>query len=86
LLDVTVYSLPVDVCIRCRAVEIAMRRRGIDATKVMLNEDAEAMAFIKGLGYAEAPVTVVRENGKIVDHWANFSDTKIEKLMEKVPA
>lgn len=86
MFDITVYSLPAAVCVKCRAVEISLRRKGVEATKVLVNEDAEAMAFIKSLGYTEAPVIVIREDGQIVDHWSGFHEGKLELLKEKIPA
>lgn len=83
---VTVYSLPTEVCVKCRGVEIAMRHRGIKAEKVMLNEDAEAMEYIKSLGYTEAPVTVITQDGEVVDHWSGFRDEKISQLKNMVAA
>lgn len=83
---VTVYSLPASVCVRCRAVEISMRRKGIDAKKVRVDLDPEALEFIKGLGYSEAPVTVVTDGDRIVDHWSGYSDDKICELGRLVAA
>lgn len=83
---VTVYSLPASVCVKCRAVEISMRRKGIDAKKVRVDQDPEAMNFIKGLGYTEAPVTVVTDGDQIVDHWSGYSDDRIAKLVAMVAA
>lgn len=86
MLDITVYSLPTSVCIKCKAVEISMRRKGIQAKKVMVNEDEVAMEFIKSLGYTEAPVLVVEENGQVVDHWSGFSDSRMNALKDRVAA
>jgi len=83
---ITVYSLPAEVCVKCRAVEISMRRRGIEATKVLVNEDAEALEYIKSLGYTEAPVVVVTDGGEVVDHWSGFSDDKVMALKDMVAA
>lgn len=80
-MDITVYSLPGSVCVRCRAVEISMRRKGIDANKVRVDMDPEALAFIKSLGYSEAPVTVLRQDGEVIDHWSGFSEDRIEALV-----
>ena len=83
---ITVYSLPAAVCVKCRATEISMRRKGIDAVKVLVNEDPDAMNFIKSLGYVEAPVVVVTEGDEVVDSWSGFSEEKIAKLQEMVAA
>jgi glutaredoxin-like protein NrdH len=81
---ITVYSLPGSVCIKCRATEISMRRKGIEAVKIRVDLDAEAMEYIKSLGYTEAPVTVVTDDGRVVDHWSGFSEEKIDGLRDLV--
>ena len=83
---ITVYSLPAANCVKCRAVEISMRNRGIESTKVLVNEDSVALAYIKSLGYSEAPVIVVTEGDEVLDHWSGFSDEKISSLKELVAA
>lgn len=83
---ITVYSLPASVCVKCRAVEISMRRKGIEAVKVRVDQDPEAMAYIKSLGYTEAPVIVVTDGGEVVDHWSGFSEAKMDELRQLVAA
>lgn len=83
---VTVYSLPAAVCVKCRAVEISLRRKGIKAVKIEVDKDPDAMAYIKSLGYAEAPVIVVTDGDEVVDHWSGFSDDKISALVEMAAA
>jgi len=86
MFDITVYSLPASVCVKCRAVEISMRRKGIGIAKVEVDKDPDAMAYIKSLGYKEAPVIVVTEGGEVVDHWSGYSEEKIASLKEMVAA
>lgn len=83
---ITVYSLPASVCVKCRAVEITMRRRGIEYTKVRVDQEPGAMDFVKSLGHTEAPVTVITNGDEVVDHWSGFSDEKISALKELVAA
>lgn len=84
---VTVYSLPTARCVACRATEISLRRKGIEAKKVMVDTDEVAMDYIKSLGYAAAPVVVITDDdGLVVDSWSGFSEAKIEELKEKVAA
>lgn len=84
---VTVYSLPASQCVACRATEISLRRKGIDAKKVLVNEDEAAMDYIKGLGYTAAPVVVVTDSeGVVTDSWSGFSEKKIEELKVKAAA
>jgi glutaredoxin-like protein NrdH len=83
---VTVYSLPASICVRCRAVEISTRRKGIEVVKVELDKNPDAMTYIKSLGYAEAPVIVVTEGDEVVDHWSGYSEERITSLKEMVAA
>jgi glutaredoxin-like protein NrdH len=83
---VTVYSLPSSICVRCRAVEISMRRKGIESVKVELDKDPKAMEYIRSLGYSEAPVIVVTKGDEVVEHWSGFSDDKITALSNLVAA
>ena len=83
---ITVYSLPASICVKCRAVEISMRRKGIEVVKVLLDKDSKAMAYIKSLGYSEAPVIVVTEGDEVLDHWSGFSEEKICSLSNLIAA
>jgi glutaredoxin-like protein NrdH len=83
---ITVYSLPASICVKCRAVEISMRRKGIEVVKVEVDKDPRAMAYIKSLGYTEAPVIVVTDGDEILDHWSGFSEDKISELSNLVAA
>jgi glutaredoxin-like protein NrdH len=63
-----------------------LRRKGITAKKVLVDENPEALEYIKGLGYSEAPVIVVTDGDKVIDHWSGFSDDKLRELKELVAA
>lgn len=80
-MTITVYGLPPEQCRDCWATELRMRARGIQATKVRLDENPEAMKDIEALGYRRAPVVVVTdEDGEVVDHWSGFHEVKIAEL------
>ncbi len=83
-MTVTVYSLPISQCVRCRGVEIAMGRSNIQYQKVMLNEDSEAYDYVKRLGYDSAPVTVVTEGDEVLDHWSGLYVDRIKELAKDV--
>ena len=83
---ITVYSLPASICVKCRAVEISMRRKGIEVVKVEVDKNPKAMAYIKSLGYAEAPVIVVTDGDDVLDHWSGFSEEKISALSSLIAA
>ncbi|BCO56108.1 hypothetical protein MINTM005_13520 [Mycobacterium intracellulare] len=81
-MTIKVFSRPAAECVKCRATEISLRRKGIDVEKIMLNEDAEAVEFVKSLGHTTAPVVVVERDGVVVDHWSDFREDKIAALKE----
>ena len=43
--------------------------------KIDVTQDAESLAFIKGLGYQQAPVVVAGE-----DHWSGFRPDRIKAV------
>jgi glutaredoxin-like protein NrdH len=63
-----------------------LRSKGIEATKVRVDQDPEALEFIKGMGYSAAPVVVVTDGDEVVDSWSGFSETKLEALRDRVAA
>lgn len=70
---VTVYSKP--LCVQCDATKRALAKAGIAYTVVDVTEDAAALAKIKALGYAQAPVVITNE-----DHWSGFRPDRIKAL------
>lgn len=85
-MKITVYTLPKSVCVKCRATELSMRFKGIEAVSVRVDENPEAMEYVKSLGYSEAPVVVITDGDEVVDHWSGFSENKIASLKEMVAA
>lgn len=85
-MSITVYSRPTEVCVKCLATELALKRRGIDFDKVLLDENPEALEYVRSLGYTVAPVVVVTDNGKVVDHWSDYRHDKIANLALRASA
>lgn len=71
---ITVYSKP--NCVQCNATYRALDKAGLDYATVDVTVDAEALAQVKALGYAQAPVVVAGE-----DHWSGFRPDKIKALV-----
>ena len=59
-MSITVYSKP--RCPQCDATYRALDKQGISYEKIDVTQDAESLAFIKGLGYQQAPVVVAGED------------------------
>lgn len=71
---ITVYSKP--DCVQCTATYRALDKsgavKGVDYDVVDISVDAEARAFVLGLGYQQAPV--VFAGG---EHWSGFNKDKV---------
>ena len=72
-MTITVYSKP--NCVQCTVTYRALDKSGIDYSTIDVSVDTEALAQVKALGYAQAPVVVVGE-----DHWSGFRPDKIKAL------
>ena len=70
---ITVYSKP--RCPQCDATYRALDKQGVSYEKIDVTQDAESLAFIKGLGYQQAPVVVAGE-----DHWSGFRPDRIKAV------
>lgn len=82
---VTVYSKP--SCVQCTATYRALDRAGIPYEIVDVSADAEALAFVKELDYAQAPVVYVEYPGNgSVTHWSGFQPGRIAALEAQRPA
>lgn len=73
-MSITVYTKP--ACVQCNATKRALDKAGLEYTTVDLTEDAAALAAVKALGYAQAPVVVA--NGK---HWSGYRPDQIKALV-----
>lgn len=81
---ITVYSKP--SCVQCTATYRALDRAGIPYEIVDVSTDAEAMLFVKELGYAQAPVVYVEHPDGSVDHWSGFQPERLAALEAQRPA
>ena len=65
-------------CRQCTYTKNRLTRLGVPFTEVNVEDDDNALLFIKQLGYLAAPVVYV--NKKI--HWSGFRPDDIDKLRE----
>jgi glutaredoxin-like protein NrdH len=79
----TLYSKPscVDCLATYRAFDKKGMKEGIDFRVIDLTQDEEALAFVVGLGYQQAPVVVTAD-----DHWSGFRPDKILALAATLKA
>ncbi|WP_424465448.1 glutaredoxin-like protein NrdH [Pseudoclavibacter helvolus] len=81
---ITVYSKP--SCVQCTATYRALDRAGIAYEIVDVSTDSEALAFVKELGYQQAPVVYVEHPDGAVDHWSGFQPGRLAALEAQPPA
>lgn len=74
---IDVYSKP--RCQQCTATYRKLKALGLPFNSIDVTEDAEAAAFVRELGYQQAPVVVVREGGDIKKHWSGFRPDLLKK-------
>ena len=74
---IDVYSKP--NCPQCTATYRKLKALGLPFNSTDVTEDADALAFIRALGYQQAPVVVVREGAQIKEHWSGFRPDLLKK-------
>lgn len=72
-MSITVYSKP--RCVQCDATYRAMDKMGISYTTVNIEEDAEALELILGMGHQQAPVVVTE-----TENWSGYRPDRIKAL------
>lgn len=70
---VTVYSK--SLCVQCDATKRNLIKMEIDFDVVDIENDEEALAMVKSLGYSHAPVVITPD-----EHWSGFRPDKIKEL------
>jgi len=78
---ITVYSKP--NCQQCSVTYRKLKSLDLPHESVDVTEDADALAFIRALGYQQAPVVVVREGAQIKEHWSGFRPDLLKKYEVK---
>lgn len=78
-MTITVYSKP--RCPQCDATYRALDKQGLDYTSIDVTEDADALVYIKDLGYQQAPVVIAGDN-----HWSGFRPDRIKAVAAMVEA
>ena len=78
---ITLYGKP--RCVQCDATERKFKKEGVAYTKVDVSQDELALDYIKGLGYASAPVVVVWSAFEAESHWSGYDVAQIETHITK---
>ncbi|MEV4127138.1 glutaredoxin-like protein NrdH [Nocardia sp. NPDC049707] len=74
---VTVYCKP--RCVQCDATKKKLDQLGIQHETIDVSEDADALSYIKSLGYLQAPVVVAGD-----DHWTGYRPHRLEELKQSL--
>ena len=74
---IDVYSKP--RCPQCTATYRKLKALELPFNTIDVTEDADALAFIRALGYQQAPVVVVCEGKDIKKHWSGFRPDLLKK-------
>ncbi|WP_099332969.1 glutaredoxin-like protein NrdH [Actinomyces minihominis] len=76
-MTITVYSKP--RCVQCDATYRALDKHGVSYETVDVSVDAEALQYIVGLGYNQAPVVIVGDS-----HWSGFRPDRINAVVAEL--
>lgn len=77
-------------CVQCDATNRTIAKTDIMVAKLDGSTD-ENREFCNALGYMQAPVVVVYQDGAIIDSWSGFQPVKLgelkdDPLVERIPA
>jgi glutaredoxin-like protein NrdH len=78
----TVHLYTKNHCAQCSATKIKFYRAGIDYTETNLETDPDALAYVKTLGYQQAPVVVTPDG----DSWSGYRPDLIKALAKETDA
>ena len=70
-------------CSQCFTTELALRKAGVMYGVKKIDEDPDALAFVKSLGYNAAPVVWVEDESG-AHHWSHYRKDKLDQLATQV--
>ena len=76
-MTITIYVT--ENCVQCNSTKRYFDKHDIPYETVNLNENPEAMAMVKEMGYTAAPVVIAGEK-----HWSGFRIEKIKNLIAEI--
>ncbi|MBG0738695.1 hypothetical protein IV500_04570 [Paeniglutamicibacter antarcticus] len=76
--SVTIFSKEKG-CVQCNAMDRALAKTDLHVTKLDGTTD-ENREFCKDLGFTQAPVVVIYQDGVIIDKWSGFNPIKTGEL------
>lgn len=76
-MEVTVYTLP--SCVQCDSTKSLLDKNNVRYDTIDLSLDADAMEYVRSLGYQAAPVVVAGNR-----HWSGFRIEKIKSIVAEI--
>lgn len=76
-MKITVYTT--ENCVQCNSTKRYFDKHDISYETVDLNDNPEAMAMVKEMGYVAAPVVIAGEK-----HWSGFRIDQIKNVIAEV--
>jgi hypothetical protein len=76
--SVVIYS-KAKGCVQCDAMDRAVGKTDLHVTKLDGTTD-ENRDFCMALGYTQAPVVLIYQDGVIIDKWSGFNPVKTAEL------
>lgn len=76
-MNITIYVT--ENCVQCNSTKRYFDKNNIPYETVNLNENPEAMAMVKEMGYTAAPVVIAGDR-----HWSGFRIEKIKNLIAEI--
>lgn len=70
----TLYTKP--GCVQCKMTKKDLMKKGIPFDEIDITEDHDALSFVLGLGYKQAPVVVIGQT-----HWSGFRPDMARKFV-----
>lgn len=70
---VRVYTQP--SCVQCTATYRKLNSLGVEFDTIDVSTDESALAFVRELGYQQAPVVVVGS-----EHWSGYQPDRLEAI------
>lgn len=78
-MSITLYTKP--NCVQCNATKRALDKHGLEYETIDLSEDVNALDYIKGMGFQQAPVVLAGD-----ESWSGFRPDKIKALASEALA
>lgn len=84
VLRITVYALPDNRCPQCRFTKKKLAQLGLEFEVIDVEADQEALALVREMGFAAAPVVVVDWGDGATWTWQGYAPSRIEEMVTRL--